>query len=186
MGWISPCFAERLDRAPNRVTHAPPCRARVRYALLAPRHTDIRRAAHACLSQVLKTPTLAHNPQTSFLRALRTGRERTSFERNRGGAMVVMRGASLRVQSQVVLAPWVPIRWSPNVTFLENTTPTPARAKSRSISTFTHGARSGARERRAQHLKPLKSDAYIPHGHVLHSRTCVENETHIRSVRPHS
>ena len=27
---------------------------------------------------------------------------------------------------------------------------------------------------------------YIPHGHVLHSRTCVENETHIRSVRPHS
>ena len=69
--------------------------------------------------------------------------------------MVVMRGASLRVQAQVVLAhPW-PIRWSPNVTFLENTTPTPARAKSRSISTFTHGARSGARERRAQHLKPL-------------------------------
>ena len=115
-----------------------------------------------------------------------SGRERTSFERNRGGAMVVMRGASLRVQSQVVLAPWVPIRWSPNVTFIENTTPTPARAKSRSISTFTHGARSGARERRAQHLKPLKSDAYIPHGHVLHSRTCVENETHMRSVRPHS
>ena len=115
-----------------------------------------------------------------------SGRERTSFERNRGGAMVVMRGASLRVQAQVVLAhPW-PIRWSPNVTFLENTTPTPARAKSRSISTFTHGARSGARERRAQHLKPLNSDAYIPHGHVLHSRTCVENETHIRSVRPHS
>ena len=73
----------RVFRAPNRVTHAPPCRARVRYALLAPRHTDIRRAAHACLSQVLKTPTLAHYPRTIFLRALRS-RARISRGGSRG------------------------------------------------------------------------------------------------------